>query len=223
MKNNYNLIKELLLYVENFEAEAPDDQNTIPAFNLWLNAQIIKEQISNEHLLEKSKEDSNRKEGNLVYTYFIELYRFIKHYSKKALSETTLTTVDDYSFISTLAMIDSLSKSDLITRHLMEITSGTEVIKRLLKLELIYEYPDETDKRSKRVSITVKGKALLKEADEKISVVGNILTGNLNSYEQSQLLAMLTKLHTFHTSIYTENKKSELEAIVNKYLPNHIT
>ena len=53
---------------------------------------------------------------------------------------------------------DSLNKGELIQKQVMEKTSGTEIINRLIKLGLIEQFDDETDKRSMRVKMTVLGR-----------------------------------------------------------------
>jgi len=43
----------------------------------------------------------------------------------------------------------------LINKHLLEISSGSEILKRLIKNELVCEFPDKKDRRAKRVSMVV--------------------------------------------------------------------
>jgi DNA-binding MarR family transcriptional regulator len=53
---------------------------------------------------------------------------------------------------------ESLSKSELIQKQVMEKTSGTEIINRMIKMGLIESFNDETDKRSVRVKMTPAGR-----------------------------------------------------------------
>ena len=46
---------------------------------------------------------------------------------------------------------NGISKSELIQKQVMEKTSGTEIINRMIKMGLIESFNDETDKRSVRV------------------------------------------------------------------------
>ena len=67
------------------------------------------------------------------------MYHYAKGYIKKALRDSYLQTSDEFSFLITLMTYDSITKGELITKHVMEKTSGSEVIRRLIKRGMIVE------------------------------------------------------------------------------------
>jgi hypothetical protein len=67
------------------------------------------------------------------------MFRFAKQYSKKALENTNLKTIDDFGFLSSLIVAESMTKTELINRHVLEITTGMEIIKRLHTLGFMEE------------------------------------------------------------------------------------
>ena len=109
---------------------------------------------------------------------------------------------------------DHLSKSELITKQVMEKTSGTEIINRLIKLGLIEQFADEADKRSVRIKMTMTGRTEIYKILPQMGVVSQIVTGNLNDSEKTMLAYMLRKLEHFHNDIFMNKKDNELEELV---------
>jgi DNA-binding MarR family transcriptional regulator len=146
--------------------------------------------------------------------------RYAKWYIKKVLRDSLLQTPDEFSFLISLMTYNSLNKSELITKQIMEKTSGTEVINRLVKRGMIFETADQNDKRSKRVSITKSGREEIFRILPLMTKVTEIVVGNLSAEEINTLSYLLKKLDYFHNNIYL-NKRGQplndiLSAITNK-------
>ena len=101
---------------------------------------------------------------------------------------------------------------------LMELSPGREVIRRLLRLELIEEFPDPDDGRAKRVQLTAKGREMYQQVETEIDKVGKIISGNLTLEEKHHMVAMLGKLVHFHYPIWYADADSGLDVIVEKYV-----
>ncbi|HOP59738.1 MAG TPA: MarR family transcriptional regulator [Bacteroidales bacterium] len=142
--------------------------------------------------------------------------RYAKWYMKKVLRNSQLQTPDEFSFLITLMTYDSLSKSELITKQVMEKTSGTEVIRRLLRKGLIIESADENDRRSIRVSITNSGREEILRMLPFMSQVARIVVGNLSAREINTLSYLLKKLDYFHNDIYINKRGHALSEILSE-------
>ena len=140
---------------------------------------------------------------------------YAKWYIKKVLRDSYLQTPDEFSFLITLMTYDSLSKSELITKQVMEKTSGSEVIRRLIKRGLIVESADENDKRSIRVSITKSGREEILRILPLMSKVSEIVVGNLSAEEINTLSYLLKKLDYFHNDIYINKRGHSLSDILS--------
>ena len=141
--------------------------------------------------------------------------RYAKSYIKKVLKDSHLQTPDEFSFLITLMTYDSLSKIDLITKQIMEKTSGTEVIRRLVKRGMIVETADQNDKRSIRVSITKTGRDEILKILPQMSKVTEIVVGNLSIEEINTLSYLLKKLDYFHNDIYLNKRGQPLSEILS--------
>ncbi len=140
----------------------------------------------------------------------ILMFRYAKGYTKKALKDSMINTADEFSFLITLMTYESLSKTELIVKQVMEKTSGTEIINRLLKLGLVEQYNDEVDKRSICVKITHAGRMELVKVLPHMNTVSQIVTGNLNETEKSMLAYMLRKIEHYHNDIFLNKKDADL-------------
>lgn len=148
------------------------------------------------------------------------MFRYAKGYIKKALHDSVIQTADEFAFLITLMTHESLTKTELINKQVMEKTSGVEVIKRLLGQKLIKEFADEQDKRSVRVSITPKGKKELEKVLPDMAKVSRIVVGNLTEPEINTLSYLLKKLDFYHNDIFMNKKTLELDEILKNTLQN---
>jgi DNA-binding MarR family transcriptional regulator len=144
--------------------------------------------------------------------------RYAKSYIKRALEISPIQTAEEFSFMLYLVTNQSLTKSELIFKNIMEKTSGMEVIKRLLKLGLVEEHEDENDKRSKRLSLTATGRHEIFKVLPTMQKVSSLVAGNLTKQERQTLAQLLAKLDHYHHSIYLSDKQSDFEELSHKYL-----
>lgn len=217
---NKAVLVELIDLLDRFEAENQSGAAySIKDFIGYLNAQAGVEQLAMRKVEGQTQAEIQqvRIENNSDISILITLmFRYAKSYIKKALQGSTIQTADEFAFLITLITFDSLTKTELITQHVMEKTSGVEVIKRLLSQGMIREFADETDKRSVRVAITDKGKMELFRVLPEMGKVSKIVVGNLTETEINTLGFLLKKLDFFHNDIYMNKRTASLQDILNQ-------
>jgi len=213
-----NLIK-ISSYLEKYEEQYPGDIQ-IEDFAYWLSEHVTKKPRSGKAIISGNNNLVKLQSNDVQISILIgRMYKFARFYTKKILSDGPLNGLDDYSFMATLMFYDSMTKSELTHHNIMDsATSGAEIIKRLVKNGLIDEFNDSTDKRSRRIKITKKGKLLMFEVFEKMNGVSNIITGNLDNDEKLFFLSYLNKLDALHKEVYTNDRKSDLKIIEAKYI-----
>lgn len=158
----------------------------------------------------------NQDENTEIATMLVFIYRYAVIYFKKAIKEGNINTLDEFSFLIVLMTYPSLTKTELINKLIMEKTSGVEVIKRLLKQEMIEEFDNPKDKRSILVAITARGKKELADLLPRMGLVGKVVVGNLNQAEINSLSFLLRKLDYHHNEIFLNYKNLSLEELINK-------
>jgi DNA-binding MarR family transcriptional regulator len=200
-----------------FDAErANQDEYSIDEFLGYLNAKTGRNEleirnISGENkVLYKFEYPSATRDISIL---IVMMNRYAKWYIKKVLRDSLLQTPEEFSFLITLMTYDSLNKSELITKQIMEKTSGVEIINRLVKRGMIFETADHNDKRSIRISISEAGKEEILKILPHMNKVSEIVVGNLSNEEINTLSYLLKKLDYFHNDIYLNKKDQYLSDI----------
>ncbi len=145
-----------------------------------------------------------------IGTLLALLYRYAKMYARLALADSPLVTLDDFAYLATLHPRVPLTKAELIAHNAHEPTTGTQIIRRLLDRGLVPEQPSATDRRSKLLYVTEAGLQLLYPMYERMEQVAHLITGDLTTAEQRQLLYLLHKLDTFHHPIFSGQRPQSL-------------
>jgi DNA-binding MarR family transcriptional regulator len=213
------ILTTLINHFFSFDAEKGNQEEySIDEFIGYLNAKSGSQELEIREISGENNtwlKDEYRTATRDISILIVLMNRYAKWYIKKVLRESHLQTPDEFSFLITLMTYDSLSKSELITKQVMEKTSGSEVIRRLIKRGLIVESADENDKRSIRVSITQSGREEILRILPLMSKVTKIVVGNLSSEEINTLSYLLKKLDYFHNDIYLKKRGQPLSEILS--------
>ena len=142
------------------------------------------------------------------------LGRYGHSYLKIALAETPFVTNMDFTFCAMLQQYGPMGKSALIKLMVYEKSSGMEIIKRLLRLNLIEQKENPKDGRSKLLNVSPEGQSALQIAYRTAGVAAKIVSGPLTHQEKSILLNLLKKLDGFHEDVY-HSGETDLQKIAN--------
>ncbi len=140
--------------------------------------------------------------------HIAHLYRFAKGYTKIALEDSPLITMDDFLYLGKIMELNTCTKTELIEHNSHEKTSGMEIIKRLLKNGFIDQRNDPDDGRSKQVSITPEGEKEFFAALAGMQKSANLVGGPLSTVEKLHLMHLLKKLYEFHKPLFAEKNAS---------------
>lgn len=217
---DYKNLLQVAEYLEGFEKEHPLKDFSMEDFCYWMLEKVTLKPQSYQEMNIPSTASVEQQSPDVQISILIgRMAKYARVYSKKVLNHTQLSGLDDYGFMATLMFRESMTKSELTHYNLMDsITSGADIIKRLLKEMYIEEFDDPADKRSKRVRMTPKGRSTMFQVFSEMNTVSDIITGNLQNHEKWYLLQLLKKLDVLHHSIYHCDRKEELETIRNKYI-----
>lgn len=204
-----------------FDAEKGNqEENSMDEFIGFLNTKFETKNLKIREISGKNEEqiiDRYRNTTSDISILIVLMSHYAKRYIKKVLIDSNLQTPDEFSFLITLMTYDNLTKSELITKQVMEKTSGSEIIRRLIKRGMISEGPDKDDKRRVRVSITAYGREEVIKILPHMSKVARIIAGNLSTEEIKMLSYLLKKLDYFHNDIYLNNKDESLSEIYRTF------
>lgn len=219
---NYDLVKQLLEQVEAFERQLPaSGPPTLADFAAWLPQQVAPTQPDEQATAGPIRSGglvgnppSPEAEIGITITY---LYRYTRLYSKKALADTPLSTIDEFSYMVILLLEGPApTKTELIDRNVHEKTTGTEILRRLINGGLIEQFDDLTDRRAKRLKLTDKGRALMFQVMPRMSEVVMLMGGNLTTSEKMDLFHLVSKLHLFHNQIFLHERDTDLHTLIGR-------
>jgi DNA-binding MarR family transcriptional regulator len=214
---NYNLLKDVLDLVQQFEIESKDStyfDSTVDGFKNWISLS------QKEHPLETNwvGKENGRSADSIINTLIVHLNRYAKSYSKSAIFGSDFSTQEDFIYLINLKSFGEMSKMDLIKKNVHEKPVGMQIINRLIAHQWIDQRDSDTDKRSKLISISEKGLTALEGQMDKIRQASSIVTGNLSENEKIELIRLLSKLDDFHQPIYDKN--IEPENLLNEVVTN---
>lgn len=136
------------------------------------------------------------------------LERFLHFETKQVIKVSGLSSTDEFALMATLFFMGKTTKTQLLRQSLMEITTGSQMIKRMKDGGLVIEKANPDDGRSGIIELSAKGKKLLMHCFEGMRSIEG-LTEGLDEKERGQLLHLLNKLDTSHS------KKQQLKTIMD--------
>lgn len=192
---SYPLLHELLDLVERYEEFRGNAEQSMSNF-LRFADQSLEQQTSSE---ESEKSMRSHAFLNAMIARDISfVYRYMRCLVRKAIKDTPLQTIDEYSYLITLMAKGEMTKTELNNYNVVEKTSGSEIIRRLLKGGLISQTRNLQDRRSLLLNITPKGREVVKELLPRMQQSSDILLRDL-SWDQKVFL------HSLHEQLYQSN------------------
>lgn len=127
-----------------------------------------------------------------------KLNKYLRFYTKNLFAETGLNSQDEFAILAHIDNKKVCTKKVAIEENLIDLTTGTEIIKRLVKKKLLNEKLNPADKREKLVSITPQGGLILGSIYQGFSQIQDVLA-NLDVTEREILVGFLKNLDSFHS------------------------
>jgi DNA-binding MarR family transcriptional regulator len=195
---DFSFIRQLLDFAEGFSEQNPGSTD-MNLFARWLDEQTSTSSTKQKfHLPEMTPTETVE---SVIAKILIFLNRYARTYLKKALENTKVNSLDEFVFLVNLTHRGSVTKMELIERSRLDKPIGMEVWRRLLSAGFVEQETHETDKRSKKMTLTPAGKEALFGSIEVMNQVVGLLSGNLTQNEKLRLLELLQKLEDFHLPI----------------------
>jgi DNA-binding MarR family transcriptional regulator len=221
------IIFDLLDYLEEYENQQADNDVVLSTSDFigYLNTvhqpdTLQVDKIRGGKEAWKAWQNNESKMATNVSILVSLLFRYAKMYSRKALKDSGIKTVDEFALLITLLTHESISKQELIREQVLEKTSGIEIVNRLIRQGYIQQFAGAKDRRSKLLKITDEGTRELMAILPRMNLVSKIVVGNLTPSEQNLLSYLMRKLDHFHNHIFMNEKDSELEDILDIVNPS---
>lgn len=192
---SYSLLHELLDLVERYEEFRGNAEQSMSNFLRFADQSLEQQKGSEEP---KTGMRSQAFFNTMIARDISFVYRYMRYLVRKAIKDTPLQTIDEYSYLITLMAKGEMTKTELNNYNVVEKTSGSEIIRRLLKGGLISQTRNLQDRRSLLLNITPKGREVVKELLPRMQQSSDILLRDL-SWDQKIFL------HSLHEQLYESN------------------
>ncbi|AGI71040.1 MarR family transcriptional regulator [Octadecabacter arcticus 238] len=103
-------------------------------------------------------------------------------------------TAVQFAILSVLLKSDGIDQLTLSKAVGIDRTSGADVIKRLVRNELVTREPSKNDARAKAVRITTAGRRLIGEMQPAMEAAQDKLMDPLNAEDQAEFMQLLSRL-----------------------------
>jgi len=168
--------------------------NDLYEFAQW----ILDEREQGNQKTNKRIEIFVHNEEYLAANYINRLNKYVKSYVKPLFKDTMLNNSEDFALLSLISRMDRPTKREVCIANIMELSTGIDMIRRLIKLNYIKEEPHEVDGRSMRLTITEKGIKVLTIIYERLALLEQKVLADLTRNDKQELLRILEYLDTYH-------------------------
>ena len=134
-------------------------------------------------------------------------------YSNMALEETGLNQIEEFSIIVTIDAYKSPRKTEVIFDNLMELSSGTDMVNRLIKRGYVTEHADKDDKRAKRLHLTPAGAKVLANSRVRILQLVEMMTFDIHNEDQKICIQLLKDTEIKFSGRWQKDKVSTFDAV----------
>lgn len=202
---NYQLLHDIVDLAEDFERHADRDGYglDINGFKAWVAKDVSLEASASEP--EWEGKDKGRTPESVISTLIVHMNRYARSYSKSAIHNSGFSTQEDFIYLINLNAFGEMSKMDLIKKNVHEKPAGMQIINRLIGQGWVRQRDSKSDRRSKVIGITSKGRTALEKQMDKIRLATDIVAGDLTYLEKMELIRLLTRLDRFHQPYYDRN------------------
>lgn len=141
--------------------------------------------------------------------------RFIDFYMKKAFEDINIKSLIEFQFLISIQEMKNPRKTDVIYFNLVEVSTGVETIKRLVRRGFLEEIPDKDDGRTCRLKLAVDGRKALKEALSKFRLLDLLADGFGPKENWQGFIPSLLEFNDIHTNIYHHHRTKSFEELID--------
>lgn len=223
MENKYDVLKQLIDLLENYELE--NRQIDVLNFARWIVGKFHEEPEPHEKIVDATP--ITRIQGSSVSfkNHFDDKIRFLEasagiaryheFYTRKALKDMIINTRLEFLFLQAVDILEKSKKTDLINIYHLEYTTGMDTIRRLINNGLLYEIQDETDKRIKLLIMSDLGKSVYEQAKKRIIDESAMFFTAISDNKWKKILPVLEEIDDFHNDVFQKHNNKPFAELSN--------
>ena len=120
---------------------------------------------------------------------------------------------EEFSLLSAIAHLKYPKKTEVIYHTFNELSTGLNLLAGMKRKGYITEQDDPDDKRSRRLALTPKGKALLENCYQRFSKVPEILFMDMDKEDIELCIQLLKNIEIKFTSLRKKHRGKSFDQI----------
>ena len=144
--------------------------------------------------------------------------RLFLMYAETAKDKTQLKQFEDFNMLNTTFHLGNARKTEVIYNSLNELSTGIDNLNRLKKMGYITETDDLDDKRSKRISITPKGREVLFKCYDVFGRVNKMLLNDMPREDIFLCIQLLKNVEIKFSGMWQQHKGKDFEDIYKEIM-----
>jgi DNA-binding MarR family transcriptional regulator len=178
-------------------------QSVLPLIEKWENFQQEKSrggmyEFASWLLASKKKASPSMQASGTIGILLTRLQKHLGAIVKPEIQKLGFTKEHEYSFLYQISRMNKPNKNQLARENMLELSTGRDIVNRLLQKGLVTESPDPEDGRAMIIRLTAKGTAILKKSVKLLAHPFVDFAGDLSDKEQADLIRLLTKMEEYH-------------------------
>ena len=146
------------------------------------------------------------------------IHKLNMSYANNALENTGVKQVEEFGILLTIQQEQNPKKSEVIYANLFELSSGTDMLNRLIKRGLIKEYDDKADKRSKRIELTAAGVKAIELCIARMRKVASMMTVDLSEDDKQLCIQLLKNIEVKYSALWQQHKDKPFDEVYDNMM-----
>jgi DNA-binding MarR family transcriptional regulator len=147
------------------------------------------------------------------------IHKLNMSYADNAIEGTGIKQVEEFGILLTVRQEQNPKKSEVIYANLFELSSGTDMLNRLIKRGLIKEYDDKDDKRSKRIELTPAGEKAIELCMARMRKVAGMMTVDLSEDDKQLCIQLLKNIEVKYSALWQQHKDKPFDEVYDNMIP----
>jgi DNA-binding MarR family transcriptional regulator len=147
------------------------------------------------------------------------IHRLNATYAYSALEGTGVDQLEEFGMLLYIQQEKRPRKTDVIYAHLMELSSGTDMLNRLKSRGFINEYTDREDKRSKRLQLTASGEKTIEKAIQRVKKLATMVTHGMPEEDVLLCIKLLKGIDQEFSALLSGHKGKSFDEVYGEVMP----
>lgn len=134
-------------------------------------------------------------------------------YAGMALEGTGINQLEEFGLLLSIQQHTGMRKTEIIYSNLFELSSGTDMLGRMIKKGFITETPDKEDKRAKRLRLTAEGNKVIEACKKRIVKVAEMMMLDVEEDDQKLCIKLLKGVEQKFSAMLQHHKGTRFDKV----------